>query len=280
MLRKQDFTASPLRFLVPQPTYPDFVKNLAKKINKEVKIFVFGGEVMRIRGLKRATKDVDIVVEDTENYKALTDALISTGYRMLRGTEISKADMKLDPSGIFVNEGSPRIDIFVRTICGKFKLSENMKRRSECQPEGKLSLCLMSNEDIFLLKSITDREGDIYDMIQLAKAPNFRWGVILDELYYQEQQTSGRFCLGVLDSLEIIQERASVRAPFYNKLVNHYIDHAILDVVKRRKLATLQEIRKLIDYPDYRLRSRIEKLVREGMLVKKKGELTLASMTP
>jgi hypothetical protein len=103
----------------------------------------------------------------------------------------------------------------------------------------------------------------------------FRWGVILDELYHQEQRTTARFCLGVLDSIEIMQERASIRAPFYNKLVNHCIDHAIMDLVKRRKLATLPQIRELIDYPDYRLRSRIEKLVREGKLMKRNGAFTL-----
>jgi hypothetical protein len=69
----------------------------------------------------------------------------------------------------------------------------------------------LSNEDIFLLKSITDREGDIYDMIELARAPNFRWNIVLEELYDQEHKSTGRFSLGLLDSLEI-QERTGIRA--------------------------------------------------------------------
>ena len=167
------------------------MRKLAKKITKDVKIYVFGGEAMRIRGLKRATKDIDVVVEDSREFKTIGRASTSMGYRTLGGTEISKSDLRnLIPRG-FLLVRAPHESIFSSTrFATSSSLSGNMKQRSNCQTEGRLSLCLMSNEDIFLLKSITDREGDIYDMIQLAKAPNFRWKVILDELYYQEQRTT------------------------------------------------------------------------------------------
>ena len=250
--------------LVPKPAYPDFVEVLGGRIRKDVDMFVFGGEAMRVRGLKRATKDIDVVVEDTAEFGTLREALASMGYRMLGGDEISSVDAKLDPSGIFVSQDYPRIDIFVRTICGKFRLSDSMKSRSTCERHGRLNFCVMSNEDIFLLKSITDREGDVYDMIQLAKAGGFRWQIVLEELYEQEERIKARFCLGLLDSVEIIQERANIKAPFYNKLVNHCIDHAILDAVSRWKVRTLPQIKKLVDYPDYRLRNRIQKLGKMG----------------
>lgn len=254
--------------LLPKPAYPDFVKELGDGVGQSVSMFVFGGEAMRIRGLKRATKDMDMVLEDPVAFGTMGGALATMGYRRLGGREISSADKKLEPSGIFVHENYPRVDIFVKTICGKFKLSKQMKDRSTCERHGRLNFCLMSNEDIFLLKSVTDREGDIYDMIQLAKARDFQWQVVLEELLSQEEAVRGRFCLGLLDSLEIIQERANIRAPFYNKLVNHCIDHTILDAVGRWKVRTLPQIKELIDYPDYRLRSRIEELIKEGKLVK------------
>ncbi len=253
---------------VAKSAYPDFLNELGNKLGRNAKIFVFGGEAMRMRGLKRSTKDIDVVVEDSTTFGAIRDALDSIGYRLLGGGEMSMADAKLEPSGIFVAEGYPRVDIFVRTICGKFTLSASMKERSTCERYGRLEFCVMSNEDIFLLKSVTDREGDVYDMIQLAKAEGFRWQTVLEELYEQERRTQARFCLGLLDSVEIIQERAKIRAPFYNKLVNHCIDHAILDAVDRWKVRTISQIREMVDYPDYRLRSRVEKLVREGKLAK------------
>lgn len=259
--------------LVPKPAYPDFVEKLGSTIRDGVNLFVFGGEAMRVRGLKRATKDIDVVVEDSADFRTLREALASMGYRKLGGDEMSNADARLDPSGIFVSEEHPRIDIFVRIICGKFRLSDSMKGRSTCEKHGRLNFCVMSNEDIFLLKSVTDREGDVYDMIELAKAQGFRWQIVLEELYQQEGNTKARFCLGLLDSLEIIQERANIRAPFYNKLVNHCIDHAILEAVGRWNAKTVPQIRQFVDYPDYRLRNRIERLVKEGRLLKRAGEL-------
>lgn len=263
--------------LVPKAAYPDFVKELGEKVGSNVNLFVFGGEAMRVRGLKRATKDIDVVVGNAAAFATLRDALKSMGYRMLGGDEVSAAEAKLDPSGIFVSEDYPRIDIFVRTICSKFRLSDPMKERSTCERHGRLNFCVMSNEDVFLLKSVTDREGDVYDMIQLAKAGGFRWQVVLEELYEQEERNRARFCLGLLDSIEIIQERAKIRAPFYNKLVNHSIDHAILDAVGRWRVRTIPQIKEFVDYPDYRLRSRIEKLVKEGKLVKGKDGVTAPS---
>lgn len=263
--------------MLPQPVaFPAFVDELSQRVEEEVRMYVFGGEAMRMRGLKRATKDVDVVVEDTRAYIALKTALSSLGYRALGREEIPRVDKKLNPSSILVKEGSPRVDVFVETICNMFHLSQSMKSRCEVKEMGRLKLYIMSNEDIFLLKSVTDREGDIYDMIQLAKAKGFDWHTILDELYRQEHETGRHFCMKLLDSVETIEKKANIRAPFYNQLVNHCIDQAILESVSRWKATTLKQIRELVDYPDYRPRSRIVKLIKEGKLVRKDdGQLTL-----
>jgi hypothetical protein len=50
--------------------------------------------------------------------------------------------------------------------------------------------------------------------------------------------------------------------------------------VRRWNVTTLKQIKELISYPDYRLRSRIEKLVGEGKLVKKeKGQFAIVPET-
>jgi hypothetical protein len=262
--------------LLPHVAFPDFMDELARKLNSEVHLYVFGGEAMRMRGLKRATKDVDVVVDDILSFVTLKETLVSLGYRALGGEEISVSERKLNPSGIFVKEAYPRVDIFLKSVCNAFQLSASMKSRCEVREMGKMGLHVMSNEDLFLLKSVTDREGDIYDMIQLAKAPGFDWSVVLNELYDQERETGRHFCMTLLDSVEIINERTKIRAPFYDKLVNHCIDQAVLESVRRWNVTTLKQIKELISYPDYRLRSRIEKLVGEGKLVKKeKGQFVI-----
>jgi len=256
--------------LLPPTAFPDLMDEISRRVRGETRIYLFGGEAMRMRRLKRATKDVDIVVEDARTFAALKKTLTSMAYRALGVEEIPRADRRLNPSGIFVKEAFPRVDVFVKNICNAFYLSQSMKSRCETKKIGSLKLCVMSNEDIFLLKSITDREGDIHDMIQLAKAHGFDWRVLWNELCSQEQETGRHFCVSLLDSLEVVEKRANIRAPFYNELVNHCIEQAILESVGRWKATTPKQIRELVNYPDYRLRSRIKKLVKEGRLVRKK----------
>ncbi len=252
--------------LLPPPAFPELTDELAKSAKGSVTLYMFGGEAMRIRGLKRATKDVDLVVKEAEEFVSLRNALTSMGYRPLGEDEISEADRKLDPSGIFVKNGYPRVDLFVRRICNAFLLSDSMRKRCEAKERGNLALCILSNEDVFLLKSITDREGDLYDMIELAKTRGFDWRIVLDELHNQEGITGRHFCRHLLDAVEFIQKRAGMRAPIYNELENHCIDQAILESVGRWSARSFKEIRELARYPDYRLRSRIQKLLREGEL--------------
>ncbi len=251
--------------LTPPPAYPDFFEELERRSKETLTLYVFGGEAMRIRGLKRATKDVDIVVKSQRIAASMRESLQALGYAEL-GTRISRADQKLKPSAIFVKENHPRVDLFIGLICNAFHLSESMENRSEKRSIGRLRLCIMSNEDIFLLKSITDREGDIYDMIDLAKSKEFKWGIVFEELLLQEQESGRHFCHPLLSSVEIIEKKTNIKTPFYNKLVNHCIDQAILESIEKWKATTLTEIKEFVNYPDYRLRSRIKKLISDGKL--------------
>ncbi len=259
--------------LVPPPAFPTLFSELAVQVGHRLSLYLFGGEAMRIRGLKRATKDVDIVVESQKTAKALTKALRALGYQRL--VKISRTDERLKPTGIYVKENYPRVDLFVNIICNAFRLSQPIKDRCEMKSIDSLRLFLMSNEDIFLLKSITDREGDIYDMIDLAKSTGFKWGVVFEELLLQEQKTGRNFCLPLLDSIEVIEKKTNIRAPFYNKLLNHCIDQTILKSIGKWKATTLKQIKELVKYPDYKLRSRINHLINEREVRVKNGRLAL-----
>ncbi len=254
-----------LKGLRPPAAYPNFFDELAKQLGERVNLYLFGGEAMRIRGLKRATADVDIVLDNERVFLVLGEALRKLGYTTLT-EEISKTDAKLNPSEIFVKEDYPRVDLFIDVICNAFHLSDSMKKRCEIMEIQNLRLCIMSNEDLFLLKSITEREGDIHDMIDLARARGFDWRIVFEELEVQEEKAGRHFCLSLLDSIETIEKKTSMKAPFYNKLVNHCIDQAILESVAKWRATTPKQIREFVNYPDYRLRSRINRLIKEGRL--------------
>lgn len=94
----------------------------------------------------------------------------------------------MDLSQIFVR-GEYRIDLFQKTVCRGFSLSKTMMKRAEKIAKiGKLSIFLCSNEDIFLFKTMTEREGDTEDCISLA-GENLRWTTIFSELKSQIEQS-------------------------------------------------------------------------------------------
>lgn len=60
----------------------------------------------------------------------------------------------------------PHFDLFTRSIYDTLLLTEGMKERSEPQ---NLKLEIRLLEDVFLLKSITKKEGDIEDMVIIVR---------------------------------------------------------------------------------------------------------------
>ncbi len=259
--------------LLPRKAFPDLFRLLGHTIRNPLEIYLIGGEVMRMRGLKRATKDVDIVVADETSFSVLRDAVTKLGYRPLGGEEISMMDRRLKPSGIFVREDYPRIDIFTHTIARALILSKPMIMRAEQINIGRLILRMASNEDLLLLKSVTEREGDVYDMIQLAKVVGFDWRIVMGELMNQEKETGRQFCLELLESIEAIEKGTGLKVSIHRQLETHVIEHTLIVLIKSGKANTIPEIRKYLDYPEYRLNSALNRLTRRGQVKEVNGHI-------
>jgi predicted transcriptional regulator len=249
----------------PPPT--GLLEELARRLSRPLNLFILGGEAMRIRGLKMATKDIDVVVEDAEALSLLRETLLPLGYEELTVDEQPEDDRRINPSAILVRDPSPRFDIFVRRIADTLTLSETMKERSTPQNKDRLRMHVLSNEDLLLLKSVTGREGDIQDMTQLARAPGFNWRTVLEEMLAQEKDTDQQLCMMLLESVEALQMRTGIKAPIHHRLENHVLDHTILELVKQGRASTTPEIMKYMDYPDYRIKSSIKRLKDRGELL-------------
>jgi DNA-binding transcriptional regulator YhcF (GntR family) len=249
------------------PAYPQLFKDIGKRMEQPVEIYLFGGENMRLKGLKNLTKDCDIVVRNRITFRLVKDLLIKMGYQQLGREHFSEDDKRINPSAIMVHPHRSRVDLFTEQIANKLYLSEGMVKRSDIQEFNKLKLGIMSNEDIFLLKSVTEREGDIVDMARLAQSAGFNWDVVFNELIYQERESGRYFSEDLLYSLDLLKERANIESPFYRKLSNRVLDNAIVYVVTKGK-TTIKEIKELIDFPEYIIRNRVNKLARQKRLRK------------
>ena len=156
-------------------------EEIDERLKEKVHIYIIGGAVLLYKGLKTATKDVDIVLLEKDEYDNFKKTLLSIRFKKKEPTEEYK---NMEINDILVRDDF-RIDLFYRTVCKKFIFSNEMKKRAEkIIPISHLNIYISSNEDIFLFKSLTIRKGDLDDCITLAKR-DLDWNVIFNEIQNQ-----------------------------------------------------------------------------------------------
>ncbi len=194
------------------------LNNLFKEIDDTIKdkvhFFIIGGAMLLYHGMKRATKDIDIVVDTPNEFRAIKSALAILKFSERLPTPEYK---KLDLNQIFIREDF-RIDLFQRKICNGFVLSESMMNRAtEIIKLNHLNVSLCSYEDVFLLKTFTEREGDLEDCISLAKR-GINWEALLDEIMNQIKISEQKVWITWIgERLDILEERG-MTIPIMNKL--------------------------------------------------------------
>jgi hypothetical protein len=201
------------------------------------------------------------------------------GFRPLGEMKLTPSDRKLNPSGIYVAEGMPRFDLFTKVICNALFLTDEMKSRAETIEFGKLVLHLLSLEDVFLLKSITEREGDLEDMATIVRrGGGLKWGEILRTYLAEENEVRKHFCFTILDNIELLQQREGINIPLHG-LLRHCIDIGVLQALAHGK-TNVKGIRELIDFPEHAIRNRVEKLTRDGKILKsRRGGCMVLTLT-
>src|SRR3989338_2449541 len=166
------------------------IEELFREINnsmyKKTRVYIIGGAALLKRGMKVATKDIDLVVATKNEFFEIQNCLNKIRFTA-QTPEKEYTHMNL--SQIFQRKDF-RIDVFEKEVCGRFSLSEEIMKRAELVAElSHLTVFLCSSEDIFLFKTMTEREGDITDCMSIAATQNPDWKVILEELQSQIKQS-------------------------------------------------------------------------------------------
>jgi predicted transcriptional regulator len=259
--------------------YPDLFTDISKNLETEAELYLFGGENMRLKGLKAATKDCDIAVVDEGSFRATVDALKKMGYQSINKSKFSQDDLRVDPSDMLVHASRSRVDIFKTVIARKLILSERMRRRAKIENYGKLKLGIIKNEDVFLLKGVTLREGDIHDMTKIAQSEGFDWKIVFEELVAQEDDTSMNFSSIFLESLDDLRDQTGIRPPFYKKLISRVLTHEINQLVRKGKVSLeyLVDVLQGDGITEKTIRNKVDYLERKKFLAKinERGEVFL-----
>ena len=129
-----------------------------------------------------------------------------------------------------MRESVPNSD--VRKMAKMEKWRKIKKRANNIINLKHLKIFLCSNEDIFIFKSLTEREGDIEDNISLIKQ-GINWDIILEELISQIK-ISGQaiWITWVGERLDLLEEKGinipimkeinRLRDEYFNKIERDY----------------------------------------------------------
>lgn len=262
--------------------YPSLFEEIGKKSPQKLRLYLFGGENMRIKGLKPRTKDCDIIVENENDFNSLINVLKELGYEPVKKTKFSEEDRRIYPDEILVHsEKRSRIDLFTKNILKDLSLSSAMRDTADILDYDNVKIFLLRNEYVFLLKSVASREGDIQDMNTLVQKNSslpdkfqhggFDWELIWNELVQQDPQRYNRnIAEVVLESLELLDQKTGIRAPFFEKLHRLTIDNQIRKQIRggKRLLKNIVSDLKGGDLSEISIRNRIDALEREKNLEK------------
>lgn len=281
--------------LMQLPTaYPQLFEAIGKNLHNDVSAYLLGGENMRIKKLKDSTKDCDVVVTDAESFTNIRRALENIGYKSINKMQLTTEDLRIGPSDILVRGSWSRIDIFTNTISRKLYLSNRMMERAEVKQFGRLLLGILKNEDVFLLKAVTDREGDIHDMARLVQNGKFDWDILWNELVHQEHETRHDLYSFFMDQIDSLNEQTGIKPSFYKKLLRNVIDSRIERLIRDGGMpfseivslltshdVTEKAIRHRIDYLQKKKRLRKSTIDNKVIIQPRKGNvLNIQSMNP
>lgn len=171
---------------------------------------------MALRGEKEATKDIDLIVRSPAEAEELKSAFESLGFGV--NTRHPRECQALVDATILSAPTGLRADIFVGKVCNRLRLSDGMIRRAELVDRwGGVTLYICSREDIFLLKSVTERSRDLDDMIVLFRKGLER-DIILGECEDQGEpeglRNSSIWEAFLLTKVEEMEMRYGVRVPW------------------------------------------------------------------
>jgi len=137
-------------------------EEIDSELQQDATVYLLGGGAMTLKGVKPATKDVDLLTPTNEDYRRIRSTLLNLGFEPVEHTEPDYASLGAT-SVLQYNDG--HIDLFDRQVMSKLSLSDGMEERSESVFEGdRLTVRRLSWVDITLFKSMTPRDDDRNDV--------------------------------------------------------------------------------------------------------------------
>ena len=242
---------------------------LASKTNQTVTMFLIGGGGLAFYGLKDATKDIDIILGDVGELKTLTTALKKMSYKNPDSTVMIRAYSEIHANEILENAEGFRWDMFVRKVCNALTFSDEMKSRAkQLWTKGKLKIQLVSKEDIFLFKGITEREADLDDMRLLAES-GLDWKTIYQECRNQSASSGVLWEDALYQNLLDLRKKHHIESPI-EKLLRTAAERKLIEITLMGEIQkgnnTVKSIAQRIKETQSFVRTELNRLTNKGLI--------------
>jgi len=239
---------------------------------KPMTLYLIGGGAMAFYGLKDATKDIDIILTNSEQLSSLQNELSALGYKKPTQAFITKSYCKMQTNAIMENIDGFRWDLFINKVCNALMLSEAIKQRAKPLYKGShLTVLITSKEDIFLFKGITEREADLDDMRILAES-GLDWKLISRECQMQSSAAGMAWEMALSQNLQDLNQRYHIDSPIV-KEIRSVAEEKLEKLSKKTLLKeigsgnnTVKGIAEKIRQPQSFVRAELKRLEKENLI--------------
>lgn len=193
------------------------LRAIGEKLPRPVKIYMIGGGAMGLKGEKDITKDIDIILTNSEDIDIFIKALKALGYYDI--TSVAEEYARLQVKAHLRDKEYFLFDIFLNKVCNALELSNAMRERAERYGSfGNVQLYILAREDIFLFKSITERNRDLEDMLTLLRK-GIDENIIAEECKNQRIKSGRIWEAFVAIKIKELEERYRLTIPWKRKLI-------------------------------------------------------------
>jgi len=201
---------------------------IADKIKKDIECIALGGTAMMYKQYKTATKDIDLVFLSDEDRDCFIEAIKTQGYEektaLLNIYPKEKRDLKKNLPSMFIRNDE-RFDLFVKKIF-KTSINERIISRSkeirEFREKKMLRIRILSDEDLILLKAITSRETDYYDIEKICKEnPKIDWRIITTEAIEQAKKGDNFIVLDLEETMQKLKKDFFIKKEHFDRLYGY-----------------------------------------------------------
>jgi hypothetical protein len=242
------------------------IERIGNALPEKASVYMIGGCAMSLRGEKEATKDVDWIVDSAVEMRLLAKTLKAMGF--FEAVALPKEYVNLGTAAVLKDNEGFQCDLFLKKVCNALSLSEGMKKRAKLYGEfGNLSVYLISGEDIFLFKGITERERDLEDMLTILRR-GLDYKIVLDECAKQRDGSSIWEAF-LAEKLSEIEKRYGISLPWKKQLVKIAEDTMMESVIlskMREGKNTVNDLSAALKYSQPVIRSELVKLERKGLV--------------